>query len=186
MALLKCTPWYSIHRDPCRKQVRYFVIKIMWPPCLFQSPLSCPRIYLGKFNVSSIKLILKLQNKIYFIYKCHYVKWLGINICLRLPKTGTNMLHWLGQVLWVHQSKMEMFRSKMAERRPSWIGKIWSFRLCFWLQDTPEASVLHNEWFLASCDPRWPPRWPSCQKSSLCDNSKSTCPIALKLYMGHR
>ncbi len=52
--------------------------------------------------------------------------------------------------------------------------------LRFWLQGTPGASVLHNNWFLASRDPRWSPRQPSCPKSSLCDNSKSTCPIDLK------
>ncbi len=45
---------------------------------------------------------------------------------------------------------------------------------------------IHNDRFLESGDPRWPPWRPSCLKSSLCDNSKSTCPIALKLYMVHR
>ncbi len=34
--------------------------------------------------------------------------------------------------------------------------------LRFWLQGTPEASLLHNDWFLASRDPRWPPRRPCC------------------------
>ncbi len=35
--------------------------------------------------------------------------------------------------------------------------------LHFWLQGIPEASVLHNNQFLASRDPRWSPRWPSCR-----------------------
>ncbi len=173
-----------------------------------------------------------------------------------------------------------MFQSKMAERRPSWIGKIWSFRICFafgfrllqrlqycttsdfwhrviqdgrcgghfvqnllcvitqkvlvrlpwnftwvidtirgrspfisgmleskmataaaildpenmkfqnllqfWFQGNPEASVLHNDRFLASRNPRWSPQQPSCPKPSLCDGLKSHCMTVLKFCMVHR
>ncbi len=57
--------------------------------------------------------------------------------------------------------------------------------LHFWLQGIPEASVMHNNRFLASRDPRWLPRQPSCRKHSLQDGLKSPCMIVLKFYMVH-
>ncbi len=57
--------------------------------------------------------------------------------------------------------------------------------LRFWLQGTPEASVLHNDRFLASPNPRWSTRQPSCPKPSLCDGLKGPCMIVLKFYMVH-
>ncbi len=57
--------------------------------------------------------------------------------------------------------------------------------LRFWLQGIPEASVLHNNRFLASRNQRWSPRQPSCPKPSLCNGLKSPCMIVLKFYMVH-
>ncbi len=57
--------------------------------------------------------------------------------------------------------------------------------LRFWLQGIAEALVLHNDIFLASRNPRWSPRQPSCPKPSLCDGLKSPCIIVLMFYMVH-
>ncbi len=90
-----------------------------------------------------------------------------------------------------HQSKMEMFRSKMAKRRSSWIGKIWSFRICFafgcrvlqtlqyctsdfWhhvIQDGHHGSHLVRNLL--------------CAMGRFGDGLNSPCMIVLKFYMGH-